>query len=113
MHFPPAYPWASLPKDAVVVDVGGGIGSAALLLAQNHPHLRIIVQDLPEVAANARKVSIECQMKHMLLIRYFRAGKFNSPRSINPVKSPSRVRCLILCTFCPRQHSRTHRARFL
>ncbi|KAJ7262508.1 S-adenosyl-L-methionine-dependent methyltransferase [Mycena rebaudengoi] len=50
-----AFPWASLPKGAAVVDVGGGIGSAALLLAQKHPHLRIIVQDLPEVAANARK----------------------------------------------------------
>ncbi|KAJ6558826.1 S-adenosyl-L-methionine-dependent methyltransferase [Mycena vulgaris] len=50
-----AFPWASLPKGAVVVDVGGGIGSAALLLAQKHPHLRVIVQDLPEVAANAQK----------------------------------------------------------
>lgn len=65
MHYPPAFPWASLPKGAVVVDIGGGIGSAALLLAQKHPHLRIIVQDLPEVAANARKVSIEYQMKHI------------------------------------------------
>ncbi|KAF8206050.1 O-methyltransferase-domain-containing protein [Mycena galopus ATCC 62051] len=50
-----AFPWASLPEGAVVVDVGGGIGSAALLLGQKHPHLRVIVQDLPEVAANAQK----------------------------------------------------------
>ncbi|KAJ6461735.1 O-methyltransferase [Mycena sanguinolenta] len=49
------FPWASLPEGAVVVDVGGGIGSAALLLGQMHPHLRVIVQDLPEVAANAQK----------------------------------------------------------
>jgi hypothetical protein len=33
----------------------------------------------------------------MYCTRYFRAGKFNSPRSINLVKSLSRVRCLILC----------------
>ncbi|KAJ7309358.1 S-adenosyl-L-methionine-dependent methyltransferase [Mycena albidolilacea] len=50
-----AFPWTSLPDGAVVVDVGGGIGSAALCLAQKHPHLRVIVQDLPEVAANAQK----------------------------------------------------------
>ncbi|KAJ7804660.1 S-adenosyl-L-methionine-dependent methyltransferase [Mycena leptocephala] len=52
-----AYPWASLPKDAVVVDVGGGIGSAALLLAQKHPHLRIIVQDLPSWEVQFPEVS--------------------------------------------------------
>ncbi|KAF7353515.1 S-adenosyl-L-methionine-dependent methyltransferase [Mycena sanguinolenta] len=50
-----AFPWASLPEGAVIVDVGGGIGSAALLLGQKYPHLRVIVQDLPEVAANAQK----------------------------------------------------------
>ncbi|KAJ7864345.1 O-methyltransferase-domain-containing protein [Mycena leptocephala] len=50
-----ASPWASLPEGAVAIDVGGGIGSAALLFAQKHPHLRIIVQDLSEVATNAQK----------------------------------------------------------
>ncbi|KAJ7906790.1 S-adenosyl-L-methionine-dependent methyltransferase [Mycena leptocephala] len=44
--------YAEMNPPSTILD---GIGSAALLLAQNHPHLRIIVQDLPEVAANARK----------------------------------------------------------
>ena len=37
--------WDQLPKGGVVVDVGGGIGSTTMALADAHKHLRYIVQD--------------------------------------------------------------------
>ncbi|KAJ8469560.1 hypothetical protein ONZ45_g16849 [Pleurotus djamor] len=50
-----AFDWKSLPPDSLVVDVGGGIGSAALSLATNIPAVKIVVQDLPNVVMNAKK----------------------------------------------------------
>jgi hypothetical protein len=46
-----AYDWASLLPGSIVVDVGGGIGSATMMLA-GHPSaqkLKFIVQDRLEV----------------------------------------------------------------
>ncbi|KAF8334401.1 S-adenosyl-L-methionine-dependent methyltransferase [Amanita rubescens] len=40
-----AYDWISLPADALVVDVGGGIGSTSIPLAKAFPQLKIVVQD--------------------------------------------------------------------
>ncbi|KAJ3517445.1 hypothetical protein NLJ89_g507 [Agrocybe chaxingu] len=42
-----AFDWKGLPKGAVVVDVGGGVGTSALPLARDFPDLQIVVQDLP------------------------------------------------------------------
>jgi hypothetical protein len=55
--FPPGlilerYSWSSLAEDSIVVDVGGGIGSSTLELAKQYPHLKFIVQDLPETVKN-------------------------------------------------------------
>lgn len=50
-----AFPWDGLPKDAVVVDVGGGIGSVTFRIAAAHPHLRYIVQDREQTIAIAPK----------------------------------------------------------
>lgn len=46
-----AYDWASL-GEAVVVDVGGSNGSVASEIVQAFPHIRAVVQDLPEVVGN-------------------------------------------------------------
>lgn len=43
------FPWQDLPEDALVVDVGGGIGSTAMLLAHTFPHLQFVIQDRPPV----------------------------------------------------------------
>ncbi|CDO73947.1 hypothetical protein BN946_scf185016.g104 [Trametes cinnabarina] len=45
-----AFPWLDLPTGALVVDVGGGIGSTSMLLAHTFPHLRFVIQDRPQVA---------------------------------------------------------------
>jgi len=47
------YAWDQLPKDALVVDVGGGVGSQSLVLALHHPHLRFIIQDRQGVVGDA------------------------------------------------------------
>ncbi|KAF8326437.1 S-adenosyl-L-methionine-dependent methyltransferase, partial [Amanita rubescens] len=47
-----AYDWKSLPQDALVVDVGGGIGSAPLALARDHSNLKIVIQDRQPVVEN-------------------------------------------------------------
>ena len=39
-----------MPKDSLVVDVGGGVGASSMTLAKNIPDINIVVQDLPSVA---------------------------------------------------------------
>ncbi|KAF8585273.1 O-methyltransferase [Ramaria rubella] len=43
------FPWESLPKESLIVDVGGGVGLLSLKIAQSHPHFRMIIQDRPMV----------------------------------------------------------------
>ena len=50
------FPWGELKKDAVVFDVGGGVGSTSVVLASAFPHLRLVVQDRKQVIEIAPKV---------------------------------------------------------
>lgn len=47
------YPFSQLSAGALVIDVGGGIGSVPALLLPQAPHLRFIVQDLASVISQA------------------------------------------------------------
>lgn len=47
---------AKLKKGDIIVDVGGGVGSTALILAKANPHLRFIIQDRPAVTVDGEKV---------------------------------------------------------
>lgn len=51
------FPWDTLSKDAIVVDVGGGSGRAMRILVEHFEHLKCIVQDLPRVCERSREVS--------------------------------------------------------
>ncbi|KAJ7634568.1 S-adenosyl-L-methionine-dependent methyltransferase [Roridomyces roridus] len=51
------YPWAALPTDTVVCDIGGGYGHNTIDLLKDFPQLKIIVQDLPEVIEEGRKTN--------------------------------------------------------
>ncbi|KAI0768816.1 S-adenosyl-L-methionine-dependent methyltransferase [Trametes elegans] len=57
-NFIHAYPWKGLPQDAVIIDVGGGIGSTSIVLAEAYPHLRFVVQNREHVVDIAPTVSI-------------------------------------------------------
>jgi len=50
-----SYDWNSIKKDSLVVDVGGGIGSATIPLAKTFPHLRYVVQDRASVVPEGLK----------------------------------------------------------
>ena len=53
--------WKSLPKDSIVVDVAGGIGTKTLTLAKEFDHLKFVVQDRPSVITeDAVKVRRKC-----------------------------------------------------
>ncbi|KAJ6614651.1 O-methyltransferase [Mycena sp. CBHHK59/15] len=49
------FKWSSLPENALIVDVGGGIGSISLEIARANPHLRFLVQDKPAVVSEGQK----------------------------------------------------------
>ncbi len=48
------YPWVALRDGATVCDVGGGIGTISMKLAEAHTHLRIVLQDLPAQIQSAK-----------------------------------------------------------
>ncbi|KAF8177344.1 S-adenosyl-L-methionine-dependent methyltransferase [Mycena galopus ATCC 62051] len=51
-----AYDWGRLPAQSVVVDVGGGVGTACLALAAKFPELRFVVQDLEPVIEQGKTI---------------------------------------------------------
>lgn len=51
------FDWGNLPVGSKFVDVGGGVGTQAMILAREYPHLKYVVQDRAEVIANAKQVS--------------------------------------------------------
>ncbi len=50
------YNWKALPAGSLVVDVGGGIGSVTYTIAKNFPDIHFVVQDLPTVIEDGKKV---------------------------------------------------------
>ena len=54
--FPIAFNWSKLPEGALVVDVGGGIGTASIQVAKQFPSLKFIVQDRRQPIADGIQV---------------------------------------------------------
>lgn len=50
------YNWTKHGEAATIVDVGSGMGGAAIELTRRFPNLKIIMQDKPEVIGSATKV---------------------------------------------------------
>ncbi|KAI0644810.1 S-adenosyl-L-methionine-dependent methyltransferase [Trametes meyenii] len=48
-----SFPWAELTPDSLLVDVGGGIGTTSLVVAQTHAHIKVLVEDRPQVVEPA------------------------------------------------------------
>ncbi|KAF5372422.1 hypothetical protein D9757_009933 [Collybiopsis confluens] len=56
----------TLGQDAKVVDIGGGIGSAMIPLANNFPNLQIIIEDVPAVIKDGTTRSQESDRKNAI-----------------------------------------------
>ena len=52
-----AFDWSGIPDHSIVVDVGGGVGTAMLPIARKFANLRFVIQDLPPVLEDAVEVS--------------------------------------------------------
>ncbi|KAF7373903.1 S-adenosyl-L-methionine-dependent methyltransferase [Mycena sanguinolenta] len=52
-----AYDWDRLSPGSLVVDVGGGVGTASLILAAKFPELKFLVQDLESAIEQGKKAS--------------------------------------------------------
>lgn len=52
------YPWGSLPEGTTISDIGGNNGHVTLDLIKSFPQLRVVLQDLPPVVDEGRKVNI-------------------------------------------------------
>lgn len=46
-----AWPMTALPPNSLIIDVGGGIGSTSMKLAEGFPELKFVVQDREAVCA--------------------------------------------------------------
>lgn len=55
----PGFPFADIAEDTTFCDVGGGVGSMSLAIVQRFPHLKIVLQDVPEQLASAKKLWAE------------------------------------------------------
>ena len=53
-----AYDWKSLRANSLVVDVGGGVGTACLAVAKEFPSLKFVIQDRQPVVEAGIEVHI-------------------------------------------------------
>ena len=50
------FSWEDLPQGSVLVDVGGGIGAQAVVVADAHPHIHAVVEGRAQVTSTAASV---------------------------------------------------------
>ncbi|KIK62301.1 hypothetical protein GYMLUDRAFT_242974 [Collybiopsis luxurians FD-317 M1] len=53
---PQAYPWAAQPTETTFCDVGGGNGWVSIGLVRAHPHIKVVLQDQPQVIEMAKQL---------------------------------------------------------
>ncbi len=59
-----------------LLDVGGGVGTFSILLAERNPELRAVVMDLPQVRELAEQTIASCGLGDRI---EFQAGDYNAP----------------------------------
>ena len=64
------YDWTKHGDSATIVDVGAGMGGAAIELTRRFPELRIIMQDKSEVIELARGVYLNHSLKSVSRLNY-------------------------------------------
>lgn len=77
-HLVENYDWAGL-DDGIVVDIGGSHGHISLAIARAAPQLRFIVQDLPGVVSDGKRLLPESSAKQIS----FQAHDMNDPQPVH------------------------------
>jgi len=86
------YPWDALPAGTRVCDVGGNKGHVSMALLRTHAHLKVVVQDLPNVIEDVKKVCLACvAMFPSGLTLYSTALDLGSRHGRPPAKRSRRV----------------------
>ncbi|KAJ7167796.1 O-methyltransferase [Mycena filopes] len=81
------FDWGALSPGSIIVDVGGGIGHSALMLAQRFPELRFVDQDLEQQIKDAKlhwQANLPSHVERRMV--EFQLHDFFDPQ---PVKNPS------------------------
>lgn len=91
------FDWKGLKHNSVIVDVGGGLGSQSMTLAQTFPHLRFIIQDREPVLKDTAVVRIAMLYYHVAphLITCASSGTDTFLTLARPGRSLSKV-----CSLC-------------
>nr|GAT61031.1 predicted protein [Mycena chlorophos] len=77
------FEWDSLPSGAVLVDVGGGNGFSSMTIAQKHPKIKVVVQDLDQAIEGARSLWKESFPTHVEKnLVEFQAHDFFKPQPV-------------------------------
>ncbi|KAL9619983.1 MAG: hypothetical protein Q9160_005452 [Pyrenula sp. 1 TL-2023] len=71
------YAWSSLPQGSTVIDVGGSQGHVSIALAQAHPQLKFIVQDVAEVIDEAYATPLPAEVSDRIT---FQTQDFLTPQ---------------------------------
>jgi len=62
------FDWKSLNQDALVVDIGGGVGPSTLMLLNAYSYLCYVVKDLPKVIPDSVKIHSNVKYFHLYLL---------------------------------------------
>ncbi|GAA5946420.1 hypothetical protein JCM3765_000234 [Sporobolomyces pararoseus] len=76
------FPWKDLPKDAILVDVGGGVGHLCLTIGASVPHLSFVVEDREEVVKAAPEVWKKAATPDLQSRVTFQAQNFFEPQQV-------------------------------
>ena len=78
---PGGFPWGTLSEGTMIVDVGGGHGTACQEIMKKNPQLKFTVQDLPSVAEGAIAVSTS---KSTLTLRTYQQSTLSTGTNMSP-----------------------------
>lgn len=78
-HVLASYDWSSLPSGTTILDLGGSRGHISMALATQCPQLHFIVQDLPDVIAEATKQVLAPNIEPRVT---FQAHSFLEPQPV-------------------------------
>ncbi|KIV91718.1 hypothetical protein, variant [Exophiala mesophila] len=81
-HAVRGYDWSSLPQGSTVVDIAGNVGHTMVPIAEAHPNIKFIVQDLPKIVARATDPSTNVIPEPLRDRFTFQEHDFNTPQPV-------------------------------